>query len=75
MRNNGHGQAGKTRGSCDNDLLDAIKEAMQHDNVVAGLAKRIAAVVTETNATRMEAMDTSLRDKQLEGHVKRVDVL
>ena len=46
-----------------NDLLDAIKVAMQDDNVVAVLAKRIAAVVTETIATRVDAMEKSLRDK------------
>ena len=50
-------------GSCDNDLLDAIKEAMQDDNVVAGLIKRIAAVVTKTIATRKGAVDKSRRDK------------
>ena len=36
---------------------------MQDDNVVAGLAKLIAAVMPETTMTRMEAMDKSLRDK------------
>ena len=50
-------------GSCENDLLDAIKEAVQDDNVVASLAKRIAAVVTETIDTRLDALDKSLRDK------------
>ena len=59
-------------------MLDAIKEALQDDNVVAGLAKRIASIVTETIATRLNIMDKSLRDKdtkikQLEEHVKRVD--
>ena len=66
------------RGSCYNDLLDAIKEAMQYDNVVAGLVRRIAAVMTETIATRKGAMDKSLlygikMNKQLEEHVERVD--
>ena len=58
--------------------VDAIEEALQDDNVVAGLAKRSASVVMETIATRLNAMDKSLRDKddkikQLEEHVKRVD--
>ena len=59
-------------------MLDATKEALQDDSVVAGLAKRIASVVTETIATRLNAMDKSLGDKdenikQVEEHVKRVD--
>ena len=71
-------QLRSARGSSDHDMLDAIKEALQDDNVVAGLAKRIASVVTETIAARLNAMDKSLRDKddtlkQLEEHVKRVD--
>ena len=44
-------------------MVDAIKEALQDDNVVAGLAKRIASVVTETIAARLNAMDKSQRDK------------
>ena len=68
-------QLWSARGYSDNDMLDAIKEALQDDNVVAGLAKRIASVVTETIAARLNAMDKSLRDKdekikQLEEHVK-----
>ena len=71
-------QLRSARGSSDHDMVDAIKEALQDDNVVAGLAKRIASVVTETIAARLNAMDKSLRDKdekikQLEEHVKRVD--
>ena len=71
-------QLRSARGSSDNDMLDAIKEALQDDHVVAGLAKRIASVVTETIAARLNAMDKLLRDKdekikQLEEHVKRVD--
>ena len=59
-------------------MLDAIKEALQDDNVVAGLAKRIDLVVTETIAARLNAVDKSLRDKdeqikQLEEQVKRVN--
>ena len=59
-------------------MLDAIKEALQDDNVVAGLAKPIASVVTETIAARLNAVDKSLGDKdenikQVEEHVKRVD--
>ena len=59
-------------------MLDAIKEALQDDNVIAGLAKRIASVMAETITTRLNAMGKSLRDKdekikQLEEHVKRVD--
>ena len=71
-------QLRSARGSSDHDMVDAIKEALQDDNVVAGLAKRIASVVTETIAARLNAMDKSLRDKdekikQLEEHVKRVN--
>ena len=49
--------------SSDNDMLDATKEALQDDSVVAGLAKPIASVVTETIATRLNAVDKSLRDE------------
>ena len=71
-------QLRSARGSSDHDMLDAIKEALHDDNVVAGLAKRIASVVTETIAARLNAMDKSLRDKdekikQLEEHVNLVD--
>ena len=71
-------QLRSARGSSANDMLGAIKEALQDDNVVAGLAKRIASVVTETIAARLNPMDKSLRDKdekikQLEEHVKRID--
>ena len=82
VRNNGHGQAGKqlrsARCNSDNYLLDAVKEALRDDNVMAGLAERTAAVVTETIAIRPDAMDKSLRDKdeqtkQLEEDIGRVD--
>ena len=33
-------QLRSARGSSDNDMLDAIKEALHDDNILAGLAKR-----------------------------------
>ena len=56
-------------------MLNPVKEALQDDIVEAGLAKRVASVMTETIGTRPNAMDKSLRDKDepfklLEDHMK-----
>ena len=64
-------QLWSARGSSDNDMLDAIKAALQNDN------GKIASVVMETIAARLTAMDKSLRDKdeqlkQLEEHVNEL---
>ena len=59
-------QLRSARGSTDNDMLHAIKEALREDNVVAGLAKRIASFVMETIATQLYLASTLKKIRKIQ---------
>ena len=64
-------------GSGSDDLLHQIKEAMKDDNVIAHLAERIGAIVTEKSTARLNRQEKALSNtetkiKQLEQKVTQL---
>ncbi|KAI0224219.1 hypothetical protein LSAT2_024767, partial [Lamellibrachia satsuma] len=51
-------------GSGSDDLLHQIKEAMKDDNVVAHLAERIAAIVTDKITARLDRLEKAVTNKE-----------
>ena len=51
-------------GSGSDDLLHQIKEAMKDDNVVAHLAERIAAIVTDKITARLDRLEKTVTNKE-----------